>query len=754
MTVPLDAPLWSERDGVRYVFCSAGCKQRFDADPQRYLSPRQAAVAPHGAEGAIYTCPMHPEVRQVGPGSCPKCGMALEPLVATAEDPFEDELADMTRRWRVAAILAAPLFVLAMADMLPGRPLAGLVPASWMPWLQLSLATPTVFWAGGPLLARGARSIAARSPNMFTLIALGVLAAYGASVAALLPGPIGRLFEDEHGMRALYFESAAVIVALVLLGQVLELRARSRTGLALRALLDLAPPTALRVETSGADREVPLAEVRVGDVLRVRQGDKVPVDGVVLEGEGLLDESMVTGESLPVRKTPGERVIGATLNVAKSFNMRAEKVGGETLLARIVALVGEAQRSRAPIQKLADRVAAVFVPAVVIVALASFAGWTLLADHDGLARGLVSAVSVLIIACPCALGLATPMSIVVATARGAGMGVLIRDAQALETLARVDLLLVDKTGTLTEGRPVLSEVASLGAIEENELLRLAAGLERGSAHPLARAVVEGSHARGLTLEEPKWSDEVAGQGVIGEVAARRVAVGGERLFASLGLDYGPLRERARLQQESGATVMAVAVDGVPVGLIAVRDPIKASTREALESLRDEGVDVVMLTGDAQATAAAVARELGLAEFEAGVTPERKDAVVQEHQSRGRVVAMAGDGINDAPALARADVGIAMGTGTDVAMQAAPVILVQGDLRSVARARRLSRATLANIRQNLFFAFAYNVLGVPIAAGALYPILGLLLSPMLAAAAMTFSSVSVIANALRLRRVKL
>jgi len=753
MSVALDARLRSEHGGETYVFCNPICKQRFDADPQRYLGPIAERPAPPVDMGAIYTCPMDPEVRQVGPGTCPRCGMALEPLEATLEDPFAGELASMKRRCALAAVLAAPLFALAMGDMLPGRPFAGLVSAAWMPWIQLALATPTVFWAGWPLFARGWRSILARSPNMFTLISIGVLAAFAASVAALLPGPVGALFVDPHGMRHLYFESAAVIVALVLLGQVLELSARSRTGNALRALLDLAPPTARKVG-AGGDEEVPLAAVAVGDLLRVRRGDKVPVDGIVVEGEGLVDESMVTGESTPVSKGPGERVIGATLNQERSFTMRAEKVGQDTVLARIVALVAEAQRSRAPIQRLADKVAALFVPAVVAVAIASFFAWYLLAPEEPLARALVAAVSVLIIACPCALGLATPMSIVVATARGAGLGVLIRDAGALETLAKVDLLLVDKTGTLTAGRPRLVEVVALDGHEQGELLRLAASLERSSAHPLARAVVEGARERGLELAEPAWSDELSGQGLIGQVGQARIAVGGEGLFASLGLEREPLRERARSLQERGSTVISVALDGKPAGLLAVRDPLKATTPEALRILRAEGVEVVMLTGDAEATAAAVARELELPRFEAGVTPERKDEIVQRYQREGRVVAMAGDGINDAPALARADVGIAMGNGTDIAKQSAPVILVRGDLRGIARARRLSHATLRNIRQNLGFAFGYNALGVPIAAGVLYPLLGLLLSPMLAAAAMTFSSVSVITNALRLRRAAL
>jgi Cu+-exporting ATPase len=745
MQVPVDAPLHSEHGGTRYVFCAPSCKQRFDADPARYVLPGGAAAAPaadEGDPGALYTCPMHPEVRQVGPGTCPICGMALEPLGPSAEDPFAAERADMLRRTRVAAAFSAVLLLLSMGDMLAGHALERRIGTPAMGWLQLALAAPVLGWAALPLFARGWDSIVARRPNMFTLIALGVGAAVLASLMALAG------VAHTH----LYFESAAVIVTLVLLGQVLELTARSRTGAALRELIGLAPASALRVG-EGGDEEVPLADVRPGDVLRVRPGDKVPVDGTLLEGRGLIDESMVTGEPLAVEKAPGASVVGATLNQSGTFTLRAEKVGSDTLLARIVALVAEAGRSRAPIQALADRVAAVFVPAVVVVALASFAAWALLGGEQGLARGFVAAVSVLIIACPCALGLATPMSVVVATARGAKAGVLFREARALERLAAVDTLVVDKTGTLTEGRPRLERVLALDGDEER-LLREAASLERASSHPLARSLLEGARARGLALSEPRWSDELAGRGLIGQVGEAALALGGAKLFAELGLDFEPLRAQAAELAASGATVLAAARDGRAAGLFVVRDPLRATTRAALEALRAEGVEVLMATGDGEVTAQAVARELGLARVEASVSPERKDALVRELQAAGRTVAMAGDGINDAPALARADVGVAMGTGTDVAMQAAPVVLVRGDLASLVAARRLSRATLANIRQNLAFAFGYNALGVPVAAGVLYPLTGMLLSPMLAAAAMTFSSVSVIANALRLRATRL
>ena len=740
MQVPVDAPLWSEHAGRRHVFCAASCKQRFDADPARYTgaAPREE---PPTDPGAVYTCPMHPEVRQLGPGTCPKCGMALEPAGPSAEDPFAEERADMLRRTKVAAVFTLPLFVLAMGEMAVPEAFAWM-PAGWSGWVQFALALPVLGWAGLPLFQRGWASIVARSPNMFTLIALGVGAALAASLMALL----------HLGAHHLYFESAAVIVTLVLVGQVLELSARSRTGEAVRALMGLAPATAVRV-AEGGDEEVALADVRVGDVLRVRPGDKVPVDGALLEGRGLVDESMVTGEPLPVEKAPGDAVVGATLNQTGTFTLRAEKVGAETLLARIVALVAEAGRSRAPIQALADRVAAVFVPTVVGAAALSFVLWALLGGEDGVARGFVAAVSVLIIACPCALGLATPMSIVVASARGARAGVLFREARALEQLAAVDTLVVDKTGTLTEGRPALEQVVALDG-DGDALLRQAASLERASSHPLARSLLEAARERGLTLEEPRWSDELVGRGLIGQVGGANLALGGAKLFAELGLDYEPLRARAEELAASGATVLAAARDGRAAGLFVVRDPLRATTRDALAALRDEGVEVVMATGDGEVTARAVARELGLTRFEAAVSPERKDALVQELQAEGRTVAMAGDGINDAPALARSDVGVAMGTGTDVAMQAAPVVLVRGDLQSLVAARRLSRATLANIRQNLTFAFGYNALGVPIAAGALYPLLGLLLSPMIAAAAMTFSSVSVIANALRLRAARL
>jgi Cu+-exporting ATPase len=742
MQVSEDAPLASEHGGERYVFCAETCKRRFDADPGRFVGAATGRETAPADPAAIFTCPMHPQVRQVGPGTCPLCGMALEPAGPSTEDPFADERADMLRRTLVAAAFTLPLFLLAMGDMLAGHALEQRFGARAVGLAQLALAAPVLGWSARPLFARGWASIVARAPNMFTLIALGVGAALLASLLALL------------GVRGahLYFESAAVIVTLVLVGQVLELTARSRTGSALRELVGLAPTHARRV-AEGGDVDVPLAQVQFGDVLRVRPGEAVPVDGVLLEGRGVVDESMVTGEPQPVEKAPGDALVGATLNQSGSFTLRAQKVGTDTLLSRIVALVAEAGRSRAPIQALVERVSAVFVPAVVVVALSSFVLWTVLGGEQGLARGLVAAISVLIIACPCALGLATPMSIVVAGARGARAGVLFREARALERLAAVDTLVVDKTGTLTEGRPALERVWALDG-QEDLLLRQAASLERGSSHPLARSLIDGAAARGLALAEPRWSDELVGRGLIGQVDDATLALGGARLFADLGLDFDPLSERSEELAASGATVLAAARDGRAAGLFVVRDPLRASTRAALAALREAGLEVLMATGDGEITARAVARELGIARFEAGVGPQRKDELVRELQAAGRTVAMAGDGINDAPALARADVGIALGSGTDVAMQAAPVVLVRGDLASLVAARRLARATLANIRQNLAFAFGYNALGVPIAAGALYPWAGVLLSPMLAAAAMTFSSVSVIANALRLRSVRI
>ena len=719
-----------------------------------------APDAPQQDGGAAYICPMCPGVESEGPAACPKCGMALEPALPAAPGVGagaapNPELLDMTLRLRNSLALSIPLLAVAMGDMLPGRPMEALFGAGLRGWVEALLATPVVLWGGWPFFKRGWASLVGRSLNMFTLIALGTGMAYGYSLAAVAaPGIFPEAFRGPGGRVGLYFESAAVIVTLVLLGQVLELRARGRTSQALQALLGLAPRTARRLSPCGHEAEVPLERVAVGDRLRVRPGETVPVDGIILEGRSALDESLVTGEPMPVEKGPGEAVTGGTLNGTGGFVMRAERVGADTLLARIVRMVAEAQRSRAPIQRLADRVAGYFVPAVVGVAVLSFLAWAAWGPAPALAYALVNAVAVLIIACPCALGLATPMSIMVGMGRGAGMGVLIRNAEALETLERVDTLVVDKTGTLTEGRPRLAEVVPAPGFRAEEVLGLAAGLERGSEHPLAAAILEGARDRGLEPAELRGFEARAGQGILGTVAGRRVALGNAGLLAELGLEVSGLLAKAEHLRGLGATVVFVALDGRPAGLIAVEDRIKETTPEALEALRAEGLEIVLLTGDSRSTAEAVARRLGIARVEAEVLPARKGEVVRALQERGRVVAMAGDGINDAPALARAQVGIAMGTGADVAMESAGVTLVRGDLRGIVRARRLSRATMRNIRQNLFWAFAYNTLGVPIAAGVLYPVFGLLLSPMIAAAAMSFSSVSVIGNALRLRRVRL
>jgi Cu+-exporting ATPase len=748
----------SEHGGETFHFCCGGCKAKFEADPDRYLQADEGAEAEPVSEDAVYTCPMHPEVRQRGPGACPKCGMALEPLEVTAEAEDDPELVDMQRRFWWAAALAAPVLIVAMSEMLPvvGPALRQAVSGKTLIWLQLALATPVVLWAGWPLLERGWSSVRNLSPNMFTLIGLGVGAAYVYSlIAVFFPGWFPESFRDAHsGLPVVYFEAAAVITALVLLGQVLELRARGRTRGALRALLDLAPKTARRLADDGSTEEVSLDEVQPGDRLRVRPGDSVPVDGTVVDGASSVDESMVTGESMPVEKRPGDAVTGGTLNGRGSFVMEAEKVGSETLLARIVQMVAEAQRSRAPIQRLADVVASWFVPAVIAAALLTFAAWYLIGPEPRAAHALVNAVAVLIIACPCALGLATPMSIMVGTGRGASAGVLIRNAEALEAMEKVDTLVVDKTGTLTEGKPRLVAVEPAGGLDEDELLRLAAGLERASEHPLAAAVVAAAEERGLDVPGTSDFESVTGRGVHGEVDGRRVALGNADFLAEAGSDSTELEGRADELRGEGQTVILAAVDGRFAGLLGVADPIKETTAEALSDLRAEGLRIVMLTGDSRKTAAAVASRLGIDEVEAEVLPDDKGATVARLEDEGRVVAMAGDGVNDAPALARATVGIAMGTGTDVAMKSAGVTLVRGDLRGIVRARRLSRATMRNIRQNLFFAFAYNTLGVPIAAGVLYPFFGVLLSPMIAAAAMTFSSVSVIANALRLRRVEL
>jgi Cu+-exporting ATPase len=752
----------AEHAGQTYYFCCDGCRAAFLADPGKYLQPRASAEpkaarppAPAPPSGAEYVCPMHPEVVKIGPGSCPICGMALEPRTVTAEVEVNPELAVMSRRFWVSLVLTLPLFVLAMTEMLPGRPLHSALGAPFAGYLELALATPVVLWGGWPFFERAWASLVHRSPNMFTLIALGTGAAYGFSVVArLFPALLPHAFRGHEGAAPVYFEAAAVITVLVLLGQVLELRARSSTAGAIRALLGLAPKSARRLADDGSEEDVPLESVKPGERLRVRPGERIPVDGAVLEGRSAVDESMLTGEPLPVEKAPGARVTGGTVNGTGALVMRAERVGSETLLAQIVRMVGEAQRSRAPIQRLADRVSAWFVPAVILVAIATFAVWSLVGPEPRLAYALVNAIAVLIIACPCALGLATPMSIMVGTGRGAHAGVLIKNAEALEVMAKVDTLVVDKTGTLTEGKPKLVSIVLEADIDEGELLRLAASLERASEHPLANAVVSEAEARGLSLEKVADFRAVTGKGVVGSVGGRHVALGNRKLFEELGIDAGGLDARAEELRREGQTAILLALDRTPAGLLGVADPIKSSAPEALRFLREEGVRVLMLTGDTETTARAVARALGIDEVLAGVLPDQKRAAIEALEAQGRVVAMAGDGINDAPALAQAAVGIAMGTGTDVALQTAGVTLVKGDLRGLVRARRLSRATLRNIRQNLFFAFFYNLLGVPLAAGALYPLFGLLLSPMFASAAMSLSSVSVIANALRLRRLEL
>jgi Cu+-exporting ATPase len=701
-----------------------------------------------------WVCPMHPQITRPQPGNCPICGMALEPRMATAEEDTT-ELRDMTRRFWVSLVLTLPLLAFVMGDMLPGQPIRHAIPARWLAWLQLVLATPVVLWGGWPFFERGWASIVHRSLNMFTLIGLGTGAAYAYSVvAAVAPGIFPESFRVHGGEVGLYFEAAAIITTLVLLGQVLELRARSQTSSAIRALLNLAPKTARRLRDDGTEEDVSLEAVVPDDRLRVRPGEGVPVDGVVLEGTSAVDESMVTGESIPVEKTPGSRVTGGTVNGTGGFVMRAERVGSETLLAQIVHMVSEAQRSRAPIQRLADLVSSYFVPAVVAIAVATFVIWGMWGPEPRMAYALVNAVAVLIIACPCALGLATPMSIMVGTGRGALAGVLIKNAEALEIMEKVDTLVIDKTGTLTEGKPRLLSVVSTDGIAEPEVLRLAASLERGSEHPLAAAIVSGAQAKHIALVEATDFQSMTGKGVVGSVDGRRIALGNRRLMEEQRVTLGGLTERAAELRREGQTVMFLARDGRAAGLVGVADPIKASTPEALDLLRASGMRIVMLTGDSRATAEAVARKLGLDDVEAEILPEEKGAIVKRLQAEGHVVAMAGDGVNDAPALAQAQVGIAMGTGTDVAMQSAGITLVKGDLRGIARARRLSQGTMRNIRQNLFFAFIYNVLGIPIAAGVLYPVLGLLLSPIIASAAMTFSSVSVIGNALRLRRLSL
>ncbi len=794
MTVdPAKAAATEEYQGTRYFFCSQGCAAKFRADPAKYLAPKAAAIpsAPTKAEQQTeYICPMDPEVSKLGPGSCPKCGMALEPATASALptrteytcpmhpeivrtepgscpicgmalEPREvtaeeknPELVEMTRRLWISIALAVPMLVLMVSGLLPSAPLQHLVPARVWTWVEFALATPVVLWCGWPFFVRGWQSVVNRSLNMFTLIALGTGTAYVYSVAATLaPQIFPATFRGADGQIAVYFEPAAVIVALVLLGQVMELRARSQTSSAIRALLGLAPKMAKRLDAQGGEQDVALDQVQVGDRLRVRPGEKIPVDGVVLEGRSSVDESMVSGEPIPVEKDAGAKVTGGTVNGTGGFVMRAERVGADTLLAQIVKMVSEAQRTRAPIQRLADRVASFFVPAVILAAVATFLVWYFAGPQPRFAHALVNAVAVLIVACPCALGLATPMAIMVGTGRGAGAGILIRNAEALERFGEVDTLVVDKTGTLTEGKPVLSAVVPEPGFDEAELLRLVASLERASEHPLAASIVKGAEARGLTLAEVAGFDSITGKGVKGTVGGRQVAVGNAELFRGLSIDPAPLLAKADAMRGDGQTVMLIAVDGRAAGVAGVSDPIKESTPEAIRELKAAGLRIVMVTGDNATTARAVADKLGI-EFAADVLPQAKAEVIKAHQQKGSIVAMAGDGVNDAPALAQANVGIAMGTGTDVAIESAGITLLHGDLRGILRARRLSRSTMRNIRQNLFFAFIYNAVGVPLAAGVLFPAFGLLLNPMIAAAAMSFSSVSVIGNALRLRTVKM
>ncbi|HVS31872.1 MAG TPA: heavy metal translocating P-type ATPase [Thermoanaerobaculia bacterium] len=786
-----DAAGTSEHDGQTYYFCSPGCKTKFDADPTAFAGGKKPAATKAAPAGTFYTCPMHPEVRQIGPGTCPKCGMALEPehpqltpektewtcpmhpeivrdapgncpicgmalepRVVSLEDEENHELRDMRRKFIVSAILTAPLVLLIMGPHMGLEFIGAIIESRLGQWLELALATPVVLWGGWPFFQRGWYSVVNRSLNMFTLIALGVGVAYAYSiVATLFPDLFPAAFRDAHGRVGVYYEVAAVIVALVLLGQVMELRARSQTGAAIKALLGLAPKTARKVEPDGTEHDVPIDRVQPGDMLRVRPGEKIPVDGTVTEGKSSVDESMVTGEPVPVEKGPDAPLIGATVNRTGSLIMRAEKVGADTLLSQIVQMVAKAQRSRAPIQRLADVVSAWFVPAVIVVAILSFVIWWMFGPSPSLVFAIVNAVAVLIIACPCALGLATPMSIMVAAGKAATGGVLFKDAEAIETLRTVDTLVVDKTGTLTLGKPKLVGVVASGAVAENELLRLAASLERASEHPLAEAIVEGAEERGIELSSVDDFSSITGKGVRGRVDGRDVALGNRALLTELKVDPADLERRAEELRAEGQTAMFVVVDGKIAGVVGVADPIKESTAEAIRQLHQEGIRIVMLTGDSRTTADAVAKKLGIDEVIAEVLPDQKADAIQKLQGEGRIVAMAGDGINDAPALAQAQVGIAMGTGTDVAMESAGVTLVKGDLRGIVRARRISRATMRNIRQNLFWAFIYNALGVPVAAGVLYPFFGILLSPILAAAAMSFSSVSVILNSLRLRALR-
>ena len=751
MTVdPHTAKHQASHHGHPYYFCSAGCKTKFVADPAKYLGEREPEPV---VEGATYTCPMHPEIRQMGPGACPICGMALEPEIATADSGPNPELADMTRRFWIALVLTLPVFTLEMGAHIVGA--HGWVDPKLSSYIQFAFSTPVVLWAGWPFFVRGYQSLLTRNLNMFTLIGMGTGVAYVYSlVATFAPGIFPHAFRGHDGQPSVYFEAAAVITVLVLIGQVLELRARDATSGAIKALVNLAPKTARRVTAGGGDEEVSLDDVKVGDSLRVRPGDKVPVDGTVLEGRSSLDESMVTGESMPVTKEKDARVIGGTLNASGSFVMRADRIGRDTLLSQIVQMVATAQRSRAPIQRLADRIAGWFVPTVIAVALIAFAAWATFGPEPRFAFGLVAAVSVLIIACPCALGLATPMSIMVGVGRGAEAGILIKNAESLERMESIDTIVVDKTGTLTEGKPKVVAVLPVAGYTEDDVLRIAASVERGSEHPLAAAIAKAAAERNLELAPVRGFDSPAGKGVLGMVAGKRIALGSANFLTELSIDTAALHEAAEAQRNDGATAIFLAVNGKAAGILAIADPVKATTPAALKALAEANIRVVMLTGDNRTTAMAVARRLGITEVEADVLPDQKSAVIEKLTREGRIVAMAGDGVNDAPALAAAQVGIAMGTGSDVAIESAGITLLKGDLMGIVKARRLSAAVMGNIRQNLFFAFIYNSAGVPIAAGVLYPIFGLLLSPIFAAAAMALSSVSVVGNALRLRGLKL